>query len=169
MLHFPREALKISEAFWPQQLARRRLTKLISEFSALRVKLVGDQGAPKGRQQKGETGPGTHIFADFCIFSLIFASLYKSRYLGVADSRRKPQETAENRRFLQKPVSPICCLPFGALLGEFLALRVEKNQDLPPGLKSSSENGKLQVSRPTRPFLGPRSSVPWCFDFLGLF
>ena len=24
------------------------------------------QGAPKGRQQKGETGPGTQIFADFC-------------------------------------------------------------------------------------------------------
>ena len=23
------------------------------------------QGAPKGRQQKGETGPGTHIFTDF--------------------------------------------------------------------------------------------------------
>ena len=23
------------------------------------------QGAPKGRQQKGETGPRTHIFADF--------------------------------------------------------------------------------------------------------
>ena len=53
------------------------------------------QGAPKGRQQKGETGPGTHIFADFCRFSLIFGSLCKSRDLGGADLRRKPQETAE--------------------------------------------------------------------------
>ena len=34
MLHFPREALRISEALWPQQtthqIARRRLTKLIT-------------------------------------------------------------------------------------------------------------------------------------------
>ena len=56
------------------------------------------QGAPKGRQQKGETGPGTHIFADFCRFLLIFGSLSKSRDLGVADLRRKPQETADFRR-----------------------------------------------------------------------
>ena len=60
------------------------------------------QGAPKGRQQKGETGPGTHIFADFCRFSLIFGSLCKSRDLGVADLRRKPQETADFRRKPQK-------------------------------------------------------------------
>ena len=53
------------------------------------------QGAPKGRQQKGETGPETHIFADFCRFSLIFGSLCN---LGVADLRRKPQETADFRR-----------------------------------------------------------------------
>ena len=51
--------------------------------------------------------------ADFCRFSLIFGSLCKSRDLGVADLRRKPQIFAENRRFLQKPVSPICCLPVG--------------------------------------------------------
>ena len=59
------------------------------------------QGAPKGRQQKGETGPGTHIFADFCRFSLIIGSLCKSRDLGVADlrrNRRKPQIFAGNRR-----------------------------------------------------------------------
>ena len=60
------------------------------------------QGAPKGRQQKGETGPGTHIFADFCRFSLIFGSLRKSRDLGVADLCRKPQETADFRRKPQK-------------------------------------------------------------------
>ena len=57
-----------------------------------------NQGAPKGRQQKGETGPRTHIFADFCRFSLISGSLCKSRDLGVADLRRKPQETADFRR-----------------------------------------------------------------------
>ena len=56
------------------------------------------QGAPKGRQQKGETEPRTHIFADFCRFSLIFGSLCKSRDLGVADFRRKPQIFAGNRR-----------------------------------------------------------------------
>ena len=50
----------------------------------------------------GETGPGTHIFADFCRFSLIFGSLCKSRDLGVADLRRKPQETADFRRKPQK-------------------------------------------------------------------
>ena len=58
------------------------------------------QGALKGRQQKGETGPGTYIFVDFCRFSLIFGSLCKSRDLGVADLRRKPQETAD---FSRKP------------------------------------------------------------------
>ena len=81
-----------------------------------RVPIIDGQGAPKGRQQKGETGPGTHIFADFCRFSLIFGSLCKARDLGVADLRRKPRIFAGNRRFLQKPVSPICCLPFGVLL-----------------------------------------------------
>ena len=60
------------------------------------------QDAPKGRQQKGETGPGTQIFADFCRISLIFGSLCKSRDLGVADLRRKPQETANFRRKPQK-------------------------------------------------------------------
>ena len=78
-----------------------------------------NQGAPKGRQQKGETGPGTHIFADFCRLSLIFGSLCKSRDLGVADLRRKPQIFAGNRR---KPqifaetgfshlLSPFWCAP----------------------------------------------------------
>ena len=98
-----------------------RLLVYISNFT--RAARAQAQGAPKGRQQKGETGPGTHIFADFCRFSLIFGPLCKSRDLGVADLRRKPQETADFRRkpqktavFLQKPVSPICCLSFGALL-----------------------------------------------------
>ena len=61
--------------------------------------------------------------AHFRRFSLISGSLSKSRDLGVADLCRKPQETADFRRkaqktaeFLQKPVSPICCLPFGARL-----------------------------------------------------
>ena len=66
------------------------------------------QGAPKGRQQKGE---------NFRRFSLIFGSLCKSR---VEDLRRKPQETAgfsqifaENcNRFSQKPVSPHLLSPF---------------------------------------------------------
>ena len=73
--------------------AKRRSVALIKLLS---------QGAPKGRQQKGETGPGTHIFADFCRSSLIFGSLCKSRDLGVADLRRKPQETADFRRKPQK-------------------------------------------------------------------
>ena len=64
----------------------------------VRIWQLCSQGAPKGRQQKGETGPGTHIFADFCRFSLIFGSLCESRDLGVADLRRKPQETADFRR-----------------------------------------------------------------------
>ena len=71
-------------------------------LSACRCCRLNFQGAPKGRQQKGETGPRTHFFADFCRFSLIFGSLCKSRDLGVADFRRKPQETADFRRKLQK-------------------------------------------------------------------
>ena len=74
--------------------------KFLTRGNALRIFLF--QGAPKGRQQKGETGPGTHIFADFCRFSLIFGSLCKSRDLGVADLRRKPQETADFRRKTKK-------------------------------------------------------------------
>ena len=79
------------------------------------------QGAPKGRQQKGETGPGTHIFAAFCRFSLIFGSLCKSRDLGVADLRRKPQETADFRRKPQK-TADFCrnrFLPFAVSLKGF--------------------------------------------------
>ena len=55
------------------------------------------QGAPKGRQQKGETGPRTHIFADFCRFSLISA---RSVDQGIWESQicRKPQIFAGNRR-----------------------------------------------------------------------
>ena len=79
---------------------------LVSHYSAIGGFISCDapftQGAPKGRQQKGETGPGTHIFADFCRFSLIFGSLCKSRDLGVADLRRKPQETTDFRRKPQK-------------------------------------------------------------------
>ena len=80
-------------------------------------------GAPKGRQQKGETGPGTHIFADFCRFSLIFGSLCKSRDLGGADLHRKPQETADFRRKPQETADscrnrflPFAVSVFGALL-----------------------------------------------------
>ena len=76
------------------------------------------QGAPKGRQQKGETGPGTHIFADFCRFLLIFGSLCKSRDLGVADLRRKPQETADFRRKPQK-TADFCRNRFSHLLSPF--------------------------------------------------
>ena len=90
------------------------------------VSVSVSQGAPKGRQQKGDTGPGTHIFADFCRFSLIFGSLCKLRDLGVAqicaENRRKPQIFAGNRRCWQKPVSPICCLPFGAVQSLSLSL-----------------------------------------------
>ena len=74
------------------------MTLFVFFFPASGYLGTSNQGAPKGRQQKGETGPGTHIFADFCRFSLIFGSLFKSRDLGVADLRRKPQETADFRR-----------------------------------------------------------------------
>ena len=40
-----------------------------------------------------------------------------------ADFRRKPQIFAGNRRFLQKPVSPIRCLRFGALLKFFKPIK----------------------------------------------
>ena len=82
---------------------------------------IEDQGAPKGRQQKGETGPGTHIFADFRWFSArsVNQGIWESQISQkTAGNRRFSQETAANRRFLQKPVSPICCFPFVALLEE---------------------------------------------------
>ena len=56
-----------------------------------------NQGAPKGRQQKGETGTGTHIFADFRRFSLNVSARSESVNQGIwesqicAESRRKPQ------------------------------------------------------------------------------
>ena len=101
---------------------RRTMKGAMHHFASQRHPFPFNQGAPQGRQQKGETGPGTHIFADFCRFSLIFGSLCKSRDLGVADLRRKPQETADFRRKPQKTADfcrdrflPICCLPFGTL------------------------------------------------------
>ena len=56
------------------------------------------------------------IFADFRL-ALQIKGFGSRRFVQkTAGNRRFSQETAENRRFLQKPVSPICCLPFGALL-----------------------------------------------------
>ena len=58
------------------------------------------QGVPKGRQQKGETGPGTHIFADFHWFSALSLSVNQGiRESQIcAENRRKPQTFAGNRR-----------------------------------------------------------------------
>ena len=92
--------------------------RIASEVKSSPVAISNHQGAPKGRQQKEETRPGTHIFEDFCRFSLIFGSLCKSRDLGVADLRRKPQETADFRRKPQK-TADFCrnrFLPFAVYL-----------------------------------------------------
>ena len=96
LLHIPPERRPILS----RSVARPRRHRAKNGYGV--IWLLLRQGAPKGRQQKGETGPGTHIFADFCRFSLIFGSLCKSRDLGVADLRRKPQETADFRRKPQK-------------------------------------------------------------------
>ena len=93
------------------------------------------QGAPKGRQQKGEIGSGTHIFADFCRFSLIFGSLCKSRDLGVADLRGKPQETADFRRkpqiFAETGFSHLLSLFWRAPTKRGLFLTVKINRSIP--------------------------------------
>ena len=70
-------------------------------------------GRAKRETAKGRNRTRKHIFADLCRFSLIFGSLCQIKGFG---RRRFAQKTAGNRRFLQKPVSPICCLSFGALL-----------------------------------------------------
>ena len=52
-------------------------------------------------------------------FSLIFADYRFSQefqYFGGADFRRKPQNSAGNCRFLQKPVCPIQFVPFNSAL-----------------------------------------------------
>ena len=74
-------------------------------------------GRAKRETAKGEAGPGTHIFPDFCRFSLILGSLCKSRDLGVADSRRKPQD------FRRKPqeTADFCRNRFLPLAASFLA------------------------------------------------
>ena len=67
---------------------------------------------------KRETAKGRTRNAHFCRFSLIFGSLCKSRDLGVADLRRKPQETADFRRKPQK-TADLCrnrFLPFAVSL-----------------------------------------------------
>ena len=58
----------------------------------------------------------SQIFADFRWFSdrSVNQGIWESQIC--AENRRKPQIFAGNRRKPQKPVSPICCLPFGALL-----------------------------------------------------
>ena len=87
-------------------------------FPAKNRKTVTDELLQERRDKKRPIlGPrknqGTHIFADFCRFSLIFGSLCKIQGFGshrfaqkTAGNRSFSQEAAENRRFLQKPVSP---------------------------------------------------------------
>ena len=61
-------------------------------------------GRTKKKTAKGKKPDPERTFPQiFCRFSLIFGSLCKSRDLGVADLRRKPQETADLRRKPQKP------------------------------------------------------------------
>ena len=63
----------------------RRCLERVVEYAPLGVRpsRLFLQGAPKGRQQKGETGPGfLQIFADFCRFSLIFGLLCKFKGFG---------------------------------------------------------------------------------------
>ena len=59
------------------------------------------------------------IFADFRWFSArsVNQGIWESQIC--AGNGRKPQIFAGNRRKPQKPVSPICCLPFGMLLKLF--------------------------------------------------
>ena len=67
---------------------------------------------------KRETAKGRNRTrnAHFRRFLQIFSSPCKSTDLGVADLRRKPQETVDFRRKPQIFAETVCCLPFGALL-----------------------------------------------------
>ena len=108
---------------------------------------ICQSGRAKRETAKGETGPGTHIFADFCRFSLIFGSLCKSRDLGVADLRRKPQETADFRRKPQK-TADFCrnrFLPFAVSL---LARSYMRARPLSPGAKTQYHRNRENY-RPT--------------------
>ena len=57
----------------------------------------------KGDSKKGETRPRTHIYADFCRFSLISA---RSVNLGIWFRRRFAQKTTGNRRFWRNRFLP---------------------------------------------------------------
>ena len=82
--------------------------------------------APLSGRAKRETAKGRNrtrnahfrrflqIFADFRLSLSLNQGIWEAQK--TAGNRGFSQETAGNRRFLQKPVSPICCLPFGALL-----------------------------------------------------
>ena len=83
----------------PKILAKERKITPKKQGKSENEKSKG-QGA-RGRQQKGETGPGTHIFADFRRFSA----------RSVNQRIWESQICAENRRFLQKAVSLLLGFP----------------------------------------------------------
>ena len=67
-------------------------------------------GGNKRDKLKGTNAQDSQFFADFRRFLLIFAFPGNCSISGAqifAENRRKPQKTAGNRRFLQKPVCPI--------------------------------------------------------------
>ena len=73
-----------------------------NRFVLLLVFLRARQKGDSKREKPDPERTFSQSFADFCRFSLIFGSLCKSRDLGVADVRRKPQETADFRSKPQK-------------------------------------------------------------------
>ena len=77
-----------------------------------------DSGRAKREPAKGRKRTRN---AHFRRFSLIFGSLCKSRDLGVADLRRKPEETADFRRKPQK-TADFCRNRFLPLAVSLLAL-----------------------------------------------
>ena len=75
MLHLRGQTLAISEALWPRdlphQLRRRRLTKLISEFSALWENNQGKEDCKKG---KGHQNRAPSLLEPRVFFSRVFGA-----------------------------------------------------------------------------------------------
>ena len=151
-----------TRSVWPSflEIGLLRLVRPLSALFALlrRVRRASgknrqqrrDGPFPSSGRAKRETAKGRNRTrnAHFRTFSLIFGSLCKSRDLGVADLRRKPQIFAGNRRnpqifaetgfshllspFWRTPTSGVVFLVWRGPLGKSGEARNSRHQPHPP-------------------------------------
>ena len=122
--------------FPPSRGADKEVGKNHDTLSAAR-----GSGRAKRETAKGRNRTRIAHFADFCRFSLIFGSLCKSRDLGAADLRRKPQETADFRRKSQRKPQIFAETGLSHLLSPFWRAPRGPQQERPPQF----QNGNVRV------------------------